>query len=150
MPSRSVAAVFTAARGLGDLAFEGRALRRGGHVEAAPGPGGDLGDPYELARELHLGKGAAMVPPLWTAKTGAGSNPRGSVYRGVSWLHRALLRPGQFTIHPRCTSLIESMSKYRGGSTDPHGHLVDALRYALDHWINKGQTRNLPPGTLVT
>ena len=105
---------------------------------------------YELARELHLGKGAAMVPPLWTAKTGAGSNPRGSVYRGVSWLHRALLRPGQFTIHPRCTSLISSMAKYRGGSTDPHGHLVDAHRYALDHWINKGQTRNLPPGSLVT
>lgn len=105
---------------------------------------------YELARELQLGKGAAMVPPLWTAKTGAGSNPRGSVYRGVSWLHRALLREGQITIHPSCTSLIEAMTKYRGGSTDDYGHLVDALRYALDHWINRGQTRNLPPGQLLT
>ena len=103
---------------------------------------------YEIARELKLGKNQALVPPLWTAKTGAGSNPRGSTYRGVSWLHKALLRDGQVTIHPRCVSLIEAMEKFRGGSTDPHGHLVDALRYALDYWINRGQTRNVAPATL--
>lgn len=103
---------------------------------------------YELARELGLGKHQAMTPPLWTAKTGAGSNPRGSVYRGVSWLHRALLRDGQITIHPRCESLIEAFEKYRGGSTDPYGHLLDAGRYALDYWINRGQTRNVAPNVL--
>lgn len=97
---------------------------------------------YEIARELKLGKHQALTPPIWTAKTGAGSNPRGSVYRGVSWLHKALLRDGQVTIHPRCKSLIEALKSYRGGSTDPFGHLVDAFRYSLDPQIVKGQTRN--------
>lgn len=104
---------------------------------------------YELAREMKLGRNAALVPPIWTAKTGAGSNPRGSVYRGLSWLHRALLRQDQLTIHPRCTSLIEAFEKYKGGSTDPHGHLIDATRYALDHYINRGQTRNVGPTQVI-
>lgn len=104
---------------------------------------------YELAREMKLGKGDALAPPIWTAKTGAGANPRGSVYRGVSWLHRALLRDAQITIHPRAQPLIDAMERYRGGSTDPHGHLIDALRYALDSWIVRGQTRNTPAPTVV-
>lgn len=108
---------------------------------------GDLA--YEIAREIHLPKGAALAPPIWTAKTGAGSNPRGSVYRGCSWIHRALLRDDQITIHPRCTSLITALEKYRGGSEDPYGHLVDAFRYALDYWINRGQTRRVRSGTVV-
>lgn len=96
---------------------------------------------YELGRELKLGRAEALSPPIWTAKTGAGSSPRGSIYRGTSWLHRALLRDKQITIHPRCEALIKAMETYRGGSEDPSGHLVDALRYALDYWINRGQTR---------
>lgn len=97
---------------------------------------------YELARELRLGRNDALAPPIWTAKTGAGSNPRGSIYRGVSWLHRAMLRDAQFTVHPRCESLIRALETYRGGSEDPSGHLVDGLRYALDPYIHRGQTRN--------
>lgn len=104
---------------------------------------------YELAREMKLAKGQALKPPIWTAKTGAGSNPRGSIYRGENWLHRALLRDGQLTIHPRCKNLREAMPKYRGGSTDPYGHLVDALRYGLDHWINRGQTRTAAPPKVI-
>lgn len=96
---------------------------------------------YELAKVLNLARNVPLTPPIWTAKTGAGSNPRESVRRGQTWIHRALIRDGQFTIHPRCKSLIEGFPKYRGGSTDPHGHLIDALRYGLDHWINRGQQR---------
>lgn len=98
---------------------------------------------YELAREMKLGRHEALSPPIWTAKTGAGSSPRGSIFRGVSWLHRALMRPAQITIHPRCVSLIDALEQYRGGSEDPAGHLVDALRYSLDYYINRGQTRNV-------
>ena len=104
---------------------------------------------YEIARQLNLGKNQALNPPIWTAKTGKGSGPRGSTYRGVSWLHRALLRPGQITIHPRCVSLIEAFQKFRGGSEDPYGHLIDALRYALDHWINRGQTRSVARANVI-
>ena len=98
---------------------------------------------YEIARELQLGKGQALSPPLRQAKTGKGTSPRGSVMRGVSWLHRAMLREGQFTVHPRATAMSDSLEKYRGGSEDPAGHLVDALRYAADTWINRGQTRRI-------
>jgi len=104
---------------------------------------------YEIARELGLAPGAALVPPIRTAKTGAGAGPRGSIIRGESWLHRAMLRPGQFTIHPRCKRLIEAIPRYRGGSEDPYGHLMDALRYGLDPWINKGQTRYAAPATVL-
>lgn len=104
---------------------------------------------YEIARELRLGRNQALTPPIWTAKTGKGSNPRGSTYRGVSWLHRALLREGQITIHPRCEPLITAFERYRGGSEDEHGHLIDGLRYALDHWINRGQARYTAPATLI-
>ena len=103
----------------------------------------------ELARSLQLGRYEALAPPIRTAKTGMGSTPRGSVFRGESWLHKALLRPGQLRIHPRAESVIKAFEKYRGGSEDPHGHLMDAVRYALDPWINKGQTRTVPPPTLV-
>jgi hypothetical protein len=104
---------------------------------------------YEIARELQLGRNASLVPPIRTAKTGAGAGPRGSVYRGTSWLYRALLREGHVTVHPRCVSLIKAFENYKGGSTDEHGHLVDALRYALDPWINRGQQRNVPSATVV-
>lgn len=104
---------------------------------------------YELAREMRLGRNQALAPPIRTAKTGSGSNPRGSTYRGVGWLHRALLREGQITIHPRCTGLITAFERFRGGSEDEYGHLIDATRYALDHWINRGQARYAAPGTVV-
>ncbi|MCB9763917.1 MAG: hypothetical protein H6739_29370 [Alphaproteobacteria bacterium] len=104
---------------------------------------------YELTREMRLSRNQALSPPIRTAKTGKGASPRGSVRRGITWIHRALLREGQFTIHPRCSSLIEAMEKYRGGSTDPHGHLVDAIRYGLDFYINRGQRRNVTTPTIV-
>jgi hypothetical protein len=103
----------------------------------------------ELVREMKLPRNAALTPQIWTAKSGAGADPRGSVYRRENWFHRALLRDGQITIHPRCTDLIEAIPRYRGGSTDAYGHLFDGLTYSLDHWISRGQTRNAAPATLV-
>lgn len=103
---------------------------------------------YEIAKALKLGRHEALAPPIRTAKTGRGSSPKGSVFRGLSWIHKALLRPGGFTIHPRCISLVKGMGKYKGGSEDPNGHLIDGLRYALDPWIVRGQTRYNEPPTL--
>lgn len=98
---------------------------------------------YELAKVLRLKRNEALAPAIWTAKTGRGSDPKGSVRRGLEWIHRAMRRPGHFTIHPRCASLIEAFPKFKGGSEDPAGHLMDGLRYALDPWIAKGQTRKV-------
>lgn len=125
-------------RATGDISHYGKGrLNRKSNLELT----------YELAREMKLGKHQGLNPPLMTAKTGAGSNPKGSLYRGVNWIHKALMRPSQITIHPKCTSLIQSMKDYRQ-SDDPSSHLFDALRYSVDHWINRGQTRNVPSGTV--
>jgi len=104
---------------------------------------------YEIAREMQLGRNAALVPPIRTAKPGGGANPRASTYRRVSWLNKALLREGQITIHPRCEPMIKAFENFKGGSTDPHGHLIDALRYALDPYINRGQQRNTQAAVAV-
>ena len=126
-------------RAVGDIAhYGGRGrVNRKGNAELS----------YELARELRLGKGQALTPALWTAKSGRGASPRHSTYRGNTWLYKAMLRDGQITIHPRCTSLIKALQEYRGGN-DAGSHLCDALRYACDHYIARGQTRTLPPTPL--
>ncbi len=95
----------------------------------------------ELAREMNLPRGAALVPPILTAKSGRGVGPRGSVYRGLSWLHRQMLRPGHFNVLPNCTGLVKSIENYRGKHNDPYAHLIDALRYSLDPWIRRGNVR---------
>ena len=99
---------------------------------------------YEIMRQLHPSRsrsGLSLTPPIRTAKAGKGSGPRGSAMRGTSWLHHAMSRRGQFAIHPDALRVAECVEKYVGGSTDPAGHLIDALRYALDPWIRRGQTR---------
>jgi len=95
----------------------------------------------ELVKVLKLPRHAALSPPIRTAKTGKGSDPRKSLYLGCTWIHKQLRR-GNIKIHPRCTSLIQSFKRYRGGSRDPHGHVMDALRYALTPWsIRRRRTR---------
>lgn len=101
---------------------------------------------YELAKHMRLPKGAPLSPQIRTAKSGKGSGPKGSVNMGLGWLHRSLVRPGQFKVHPDANRIGECFEKYRGGSTDPHGHLIDALRYALDPWIRRGQSRSAKSG----
>ena len=41
------------------------------------------------------------------------------------------------------------MEKYKGGSTDPYGHLIDAFRYALDSYIHRGQSRYVSAASTV-
>ena len=102
----------------------------------------------EIVRELKLGSREALSPPLRQAKTGRGAGPRGSVYRGLQWIHRAMLRPGHFNVNPRCKGFIEAVENYRGGHNDPHAHLIDAARYSLDPWIRRGQFRQSGGPTL--
>jgi len=54
--------------------------------------------------------------------------PAGSVFTGVRILHSAMLRTGDFTIHPRCTQLIADLSSWTG-QDDEHKHGIDSLRY---------------------
>lgn len=129
------------ARATGDIAHHGGRGKLGRKSNA------ELS--YELAKVLGLRRHEALAPPIWTAKTGQGAAPRDSVRRGLEWMHRAMIRPGHFTIHPRCVSLIEAIPRFRGGSEDPYGHLVDAVRYGLDQWIRRGQTRRVPDATMT-
>jgi hypothetical protein len=99
---------------------------------------------YEIMRQLYPTRsraGLSLTPPIRTAKAGKGSGPRGSAMRGTSWLHHSMSRRGQFAVHPDAIRVAECIERYVGGSTDPAGHLIDALRYALDPWIRRGQTR---------
>ena len=99
---------------------------------------------YEIMRQLYPTRsraGLSLTPPIRTAKAGKGSGPRGSAMRGISWLHHSMSRRGQFAVHPDAIRVAECIERYVGGSTDPAGHLIDALRYALDPWIRRGQTR---------
>jgi hypothetical protein len=108
---------------------------------------------YELQREIRRAAGrpiAAPFPPeIRTAKTGRGSNPRGSVYLGQTWLFKALKADRLKVLAQGNESMLSSFERYRGGSTDPAGHLMDALRYALDPWIRFGSRRlpDSPKGT---
>lgn len=97
----------------------------------------------ELARALRdeLGlraKRRPLVPPIRQAKTGAGGG-RGSVDRGCTWLHRAMLRPDGFTVHPRCARLIEALEKWDFRDND-FKDPIDALRYATWDYAMKGRT----------
>jgi phage terminase large subunit-like protein len=82
----------------------------------------------ELRRRGQLPARALIDPQIWQAKTGKGGNT-GSVWTGVEWLHRAMLRPGHFTVHPRCARLIESFQKW-DGSDNEWKDACDAARYA--------------------
>lgn len=80
-----------------------------------------------------------LKPRLASAKrgTGAGNN---TLDPGIRWLHKHMLRPGKFLVHPRCVRLIESFQKWKGQNADPQKDLLDALRYALIPWI-RGEHR---------
>lgn len=65
-----------------------------------------------------------------------------SVYFSASMLHSIMAR-GDFYIQPRCKQLISSIKNWTMKRTqdqrsrDKHGHMVDALRYAVMPCINK-------------
>ena len=45
-----------------------------------------------------------------------------------------MVRPGGFTVHPRCERLIESLHRWRGRD-DEWKHAIDGLRYSLTTYI---------------
>lgn len=89
----------------------------------------------ELRRRGRLQRREELFPAYRQAKTGAGGND-GSVWRGVEWLHRAMLRPGHFGVHERCEQLIEALTKWDGG--EAHKDPIDMARYATWHYAMRG------------
>tara|TARA_R110002110_G_scaffold349256_3_gene559456 strand:- start:83 stop:1531 length:1449 start_codon:yes stop_codon:yes gene_type:complete len=99
-----------------------------------------------LMRKMHMGAGVPLVPSIRQAKTGRGGG-RGSVYRGCEWLHRAMLREGHFTCHPRCTRVLASFSHFDFRDSD-YKDSIDALRYSVWAWSMRG-TRQMGRGMYV-
>jgi hypothetical protein len=99
-----------------------------------------------LTKELcKLLKVKRLPRAIRTAKQGKGHGS-GSVAFGVGWLHRALVRDRIF-VHHECTRLRECLSRWKGADDD-YKHMIDCLRYALDHLIfEKGQG---PAGHVAT
>lgn len=86
---------------------------------------------FAVARQLGI-KVAHLTPRIRTVKQGAGHG-KGSVDAGIRWLHQRMVR-GQFRVHPRCEHLIKALNVW-DYSDDEHKDKIDALRYALDHYI---------------
>jgi hypothetical protein len=90
----------------------------------------------ELRKRGQLKRNQPLDPAIRQAKTGRGGGA-GSVWRGVEWLHRAMLRPGHFTISPRCERTIVCMQKWEGDDSefkDP----IDGARYATWPYAMRG------------
>jgi len=79
-----------------------------------------------ISRRLNRPGGACRIRQ---AKTGRGSG-RGSVDRGVRWLHTLMLRPDCFRVHVQAQATIEALTRW-DYSDDAHKDRIDALRYAL-------------------
>jgi hypothetical protein len=96
----------------------------------------------KLRARGQLVRGRPLVPPIRQAKRGTGGGA-GSVDWGCTWLHRAMLRPGHFTVHPRCIRLIEALQKWDFTDSD-FKDPIDALRYAT--WAYAMRSRQRSPG----
>ena len=83
-----------------------------------------------IARRLNVAPGR-LSPPIRQAKTGRGGG-RGSVDRGVRWLHTAMLREGGFKIHVNCQRGIKSLARW-AWADDEWKDWIDALRYGTHH-----------------
>ena len=86
----------------------------------------------ELEKLLGL-KDRTLKPAIRTVKRGRGSN-QGSVSQGCKFLHKAMVRPGHFYVHPRCKRTIESLQKWDYRDTE-WKHIIDAWRYSLKPYI---------------
>lgn len=91
-----------------------------------------------LARRLNRAPGN-LAPPIRQAKRGRGGG-RGSVDRGVRWLHTCMLRPDGFHIHERCTRGILSLSRW-AWEDDEFKDWIDGLRYAT--WVEAMRTARI-------
>lgn len=98
--------------------------------------------------EYYIGQqiGYKPEPPLREAKRGSGGND-GSVDAGFRWLHKTMLRPGEFFINSKCHRLIEALRKWNGKDNDEKDP-IDALRYAVWNYAirqNPFSSRNKLP-----
>jgi phage terminase large subunit-like protein len=100
-----------------------------------------------LRKILRIGPRGVLSPPIRQAKTGEGGG-RASIDAGCTWLHRAMLRPGHFTVHPRCTRLIEALDKWDFTDSD-FKDPVDALRYATWSYAIRGRHARATPTLYV-
>ena len=75
---------------------------------------------FERVLKLPIGSLPFRISTAW--------KPRGSVFEGARILHAAMLRPSDFTIHPRCKQLIDDLRHWTGDD-DEHKHGIDSLRY---------------------
>ena len=90
----------------------------------------------ELVREIARLVGVphrSLSPTIRTVKRGTGRG-RGSVDAGCRYLHQAMLRPGHFFVHPRCSRLLESLDRWDYTDSD-FKDPIDALRYSLQRFI---------------
>ena len=84
--------------------------------------------------------GPKLYPQIKTVKRGKGHG-RGSLDQGCRYLHQAMVRPGCFTVSPRCVRLIESIDRWNFSTWSEWKHAIDALRYSLDGYIFSRQRR---------
>lgn len=112
------------ARAYGDRAWEGKSglIRKDNERLAAA-----------IERHLELRPGT-LDPPIDTVKRGKNRGRSKSVDFGMAFLHRAMVRPDCFHVHPRCKHLIKALGRWEG-KDDEWKHILDALRYALDEQI---------------
>jgi len=94
---------------------------------------GNLDLENALVRETGCGDRKRLKPRIWSAKRGAESGA-GSKAQSVTWVHRQMLRPGCFRVHPRCKRLIESINKWDYTDASEWKDAIDALRYGLIPW----------------
>jgi hypothetical protein len=96
--------------------------------------------------ERHGIRRGLVHPPIRSAKKGVAGQP-GSVSYGCTWLHKLMLRPATFYVHPRCGSLRTGLQGYDMTPNSKESHIVDALRYALRGHIF-ARTRDIPRQTV--
>lgn len=83
---------------------------------------------FERVLRLPVGSLPFRISTAW--------KPRGSVYEGARILHAAMLRKGDFTIHPRCKALIDDLRHWTGDD-DEHKHGIDSLRYGAVELVTR-------------
>jgi hypothetical protein len=86
-----------------------------------------------LERQLGIRPGT-IDPKIDTAKTGKGRGGSKGVSMGNDFLHRSMIRPGHFNVHPRCVRFIAAMGRW-AGADDEWKHIIDPARYALDDYV---------------
>lgn len=104
--------------------------------------GGDIphmqGDPRQKSNRdlmVQLGKQLGIPwrqlrPQIVTIKRGKGKGGHTRGYR-LRWLYHQMVRDGGFSVHPRCTRVIESLDRH-ATPNDEWSHQVDAIAYGLD------------------